>query len=78
MIEACKWRDYESRLRLTNLASLETRADRADTLEVFKILNGLERVELGIFFQRNEERKRAHIQVSYETSTAGCCQIQFC
>ena len=57
----CKWRNYESRLRLTKLTSLETRVNRADMLEVFKILNGLERVELGIFFQRNERRGRRHV-----------------
>ena len=45
MIDRYKWRDYESRLKLTKLTSLDTRARRADMLEVFKFLNELERVE---------------------------------
>jgi hypothetical protein len=42
MVEECKGMDYEERLRFMKLTTLEIRRERADLIEVYKILNGLE------------------------------------
>ena len=36
--------DYPSRLRILQITTLETRRVRADLLEVFKIINGLDSI----------------------------------
>ena len=60
MIEGCKGLDYETRLRVTGLTTLETRRERADMLEVFKILKGMEGLQEKDFFVRHNERGRGH------------------
>jgi ribonuclease P/MRP protein subunit RPP40 len=45
MIEECRGKDYNERLKICNLTTLETRRLRADLIEVFKILNGVDRLE---------------------------------
>jgi hypothetical protein len=42
MINECKGRTYEERLRITGLTNLETRRTRADMIEVWKIMTGKE------------------------------------
>ena len=49
MIKECKGKDYELRLRSLNLTTLETRRTRADMIEVWKIVNGLEGITEEVF-----------------------------
>ena len=51
---------YERRLKFVGLTTLETRRERADLLEVFKILNGLEGVNEKDFFIRDTRISRGH------------------
>ncbi len=51
---------YEERLKYVGLTTLETRRQRADLLEVYKILNGLEGVEERDFFIRDKRLSRGH------------------
>lgn len=60
MMEECKGRDYETRLHMTKLTSLEIRAMRADMLEVFKILNKFEGLNESEFFVRDARRGRGN------------------
>src|SRR4051812_26493126 len=46
MMKECRGLSYPERLKCTRLTSLETRRERADLLEVYKILNGLEGVKV--------------------------------
>lgn len=52
MIEGCKNLSYEERLRVLGLTTLETRRLRADLIEVFKIMRGLEGINAGMFTLR--------------------------
>jgi hypothetical protein len=60
MIEGCGEMDYEQRLKYTRLTTLETRRERADMLEVYKTLNGLEGLKEIDFFIRDKGRGRGH------------------
>jgi len=42
---------YADRLKLLDLTSLKDRRERGDMIEVYKILNGKERIDSGQFFQ---------------------------
>jgi ribonucleases P/MRP protein subunit RPP40 len=53
MVEECKGMDYEERLRFMKLTTLEVRRERADLIEVYKILNGLEGLREEDFFVRH-------------------------
>ena len=53
MIEECRGRDYEMRLGLIGLITLETRALWADMLEVFIIMNKIEGMKEENFFIRD-------------------------
>ena len=55
MMEECKGMEYEERLRVVGLTTFETRRLRADLVEVYKILNGLETIKESRFFQRYSE-----------------------
>ena len=51
--------DYPSRLRILKIPTLETRKVRADLLEVFKIINGLDSIcPADFFIMENEHAKR--------------------
>ena len=53
--------DYETRLRKLNLWSLEERRNRADIIEVFKMLNEFSAVPFETFFQLDwNNRTRGH------------------
>ena len=52
--------DYESRLKRVGLTTLETRRLRADMLEVYKIMNGMEGIIEATFFRRDEGGRRGH------------------
>ena len=60
MIEECKGKGYEERLKIVGLTTLETRRERADMLEVFKIMKGLEGLKERDFFVRDTNRGRGH------------------
>ena len=45
MIPSLKGLSYEERLRALNLPSLEHRRRRGDMLQVYKILNGIDRLD---------------------------------
>jgi ribonucleases P/MRP protein subunit RPP40 len=60
MVEECRGKDYEKRLELCRLTTLETRAHRADLLEVYKILHKMEKVKEGDFFTMDTGRGRGH------------------
>ena len=60
MIAECKGLEYDRRLKVAGLMSLEARRERADLLEVFKILNKFEGVQEEDFFVRNKVRGRGH------------------
>ena len=53
MIWECKGKSYLERLKILNLTTIETRMLRADLLEAFKILSGMENVEEKDFFERS-------------------------
>ena len=52
--------DYESRLKRVGLTTLETRRLRADMLEVYKIMNGMEGIIEAKFFERDKGGRRGH------------------
>jgi len=58
MILECRGMTYENRLKKVGLTTLETRRIRADILEVYKIMNGLEGVLEKDFFTRDREGRR--------------------
>ena len=60
MITECKGMTYNERLNVLRLTSLETRRERADLLEVYKILQGLEGVQEKDFFIRDLTNRRGH------------------
>ena len=52
--------DYSSRLKNTNLISLEMRRLRADLIEVFKIMKELEGIKIEDFFELQKSCARGH------------------
>jgi ribonucleases P/MRP protein subunit RPP40 len=60
MVSECRGKDYEKRLKIMRLTKLDTRMSRADMIEVYKILNGLERVREELFFIRERREGRGH------------------
>lgn len=61
MIPELSTLSYDQRLERTGLVSLEMRRLRADLIEVFKIVKGLENVDHSIFFNLSESsRTRGH------------------
>ena len=51
-IDECKGMEYEERLRVTGFKTLETRRLRADLVEVYKILNIIDKIDESKFFER--------------------------
>ena len=51
---------YSERLRLLGLVSLEMRRLRADLIEVFKIIHGVDKLRFGEFFQLCGTNTRGH------------------
>ena len=61
MIKGFKDLSYEDRLERCGLTTLKTRRDRGDMIQVYKIINGFDDIEEGIFFSRVVESKtRGH------------------
>jgi len=63
-IKDCDSMEYQERLRVLNLTEFEVRMKRADFLEVFKIMNGFEGLDLNLFFSlsqtKMDNRTRGH------------------
>ena len=55
MVNSLKNRPYEARLKKLGLPSLEYRRLRSDVIEVYKILNQLDRVSINKFFTVMDE-----------------------
>ena len=72
LINECKGLEYEQRLKVTKLTTLETRRRRADLSEVFKIIKGMEGLNEEIFFTRvqaqsnNTSTTRGHMFKLYK------------
>src|SRR6266536_1931380 len=49
MIKECKGMSYEDRLKKTGLTTLETRRIRADLIEVYKIVNSIDKIDRELF-----------------------------
>ena len=60
MIKECKNMRYNERLKTLKLTTLETRRMRADLIEVFKIIKGLEGLSEETFFERSGSITRGH------------------
>lgn len=62
MISDLSHLDYQRRLRVLNITTLETRRLRADLLEVYKIFNGLESIIPADFFvmENKQTKTRGH------------------
>ena len=65
MIPELKSLPYEARLKRLNLTTLEIRRIRGDLIEVYKILNGLEKINPDSMFTRCHtmklEKKHVHL-----------------
>ena len=67
IIEGMRDMEYGERLKRTNLLSLEMRRLRADLIEVFKIMNGLEGLKVEDFFELSGGRQtRGHSKKIYK------------
>ena len=66
MISECKGMEYYERLKRLKLTTLETRRLRADLIEVYKIMNGLEGIEEETFFERRQGITRGHTGKIYK------------
>ena len=60
MIPELSTLSYEERLERSGLISLELRRLRADLIEVFKIVKGLEDVDPATFFTMSDSITRGH------------------
>ena len=60
MIIECRGKEYEKRLECVKLTTLEMRRERADMLEVYKIMNGMEGLREKDFFTRDSSGRRGH------------------
>ena len=69
MIEGFKGLGYEIRLKKLHLTTLETRRARADLIEVYKIIRGLEGLRSEDFFEMKHERNtRGHMYKIFKKS----------
>ena len=58
MVTGLKGRCYEDKLKEVGLTSLEDRRERGDMIQTFKIIQGLDNVEVGTWFTLASERDR--------------------
>ena len=70
MINVCKGRNYESRLHITGLQSLEEKRTRGDLIQVFKLIKNVDKLEYGKFFRLvTNSRTRGH---NYKLAKTRC------
>jgi len=60
MVQECRGLEYEERLKIVSLTTLEARRQRADLLQVYKIVRRLEAVNLDTFFTFRGDNTRGH------------------
>ena len=79
MMEEVRGMDYEERLRQTSLVTLEARRTRADIIEVFKIMKGLEGLKREDFFEMEvEKRTRGHtLKIHKKGARLDCRRYSF-
>ena len=58
MESGMKGRSYLDKLKEVNLTTLEERRERGDMIQTFRIVQGLDNVEMGTWFQFANERER--------------------
>ena len=58
MVSGLKGRSYLDKLKEVNLTTLEERRERGDMIQTFRIVQGLDNVEMGTWFQFANERER--------------------
>ena len=69
MIPEMQTRCNEDRLKLCNLATLETRRIKGDQIEVFEIMHGYEGLDRNMFFRlKTGNKDREHIWASFPAS----------
>lgn len=62
IINECRGLNYEDRLKITGLVTLEQRRDRGDMIEVYKILTGKNKTDYRKYFTlSNHKRTRGHV-----------------
>ena len=67
LIPTLRHESYEARLRSLKLPSLDYRRRRGDMLQVFRILNGLDRFDPQLFVKLSKQtRTRGHCQEIYK------------
>jgi len=49
LVRGLKDKSYEDRLRILGITSLEERRNRGDLIQVFRIVKGFDKVDLGTF-----------------------------
>ena len=75
MMEELRGMEYEERLRQTRLVTLEARRTRADIMEVFKIMKGLEGLNKEDFFEMEvDKRTRGHTLKIHKKGTCLNCR----
>ena len=62
MVEGCKGLNYEGRLSKIGITTLELRRERADLLEMFKIMKGMEGLEKEYFFKEGIEVRKKGVR----------------
>ena len=61
MITECKGQNYEARLKVLGLSSVEERQTRGDLIQVFKLIKGFDNLDYREFFQlADHSRTRGH------------------
>ena len=68
MVSGLQETSYDSRLALLGITMLETRHIRADMLEVFKIMQGLDKIDTISVFTMNTQDTRGHKWKFYKKS----------
>ena len=58
MVAGLKGRTYQDKLREVGLTSLEERRERGDMIQTFRIIQGIDNVEVGTWFSMANERGR--------------------
>ena len=61
MVEGCKGMNYEGRLKNIGITTLELRRERADLLEMFKIMKGMEGLEKNYFFREGTKVRKEEV-----------------